>query len=74
MPRIPRNGSIENILNTRRGAQIIFRCNTGFIPAGDMMATCVSQDRVLPNGTWTPDPADLVCSGEILNEQTPQIL
>ena len=47
------------------GAQIVFRCNPGNVPAGRTRATCVSPDGVSVVGTWTPDPADLVCSGEI---------
>ena len=47
------------------GAQIVFRCNSGYIPAGRMSATCRSPDGISVLGTWTPDPADLVCNGEI---------
>ena len=49
------------------GAQIFFRCNPRYVPAERMRATCVSPDGVSAVGTWTPDPADLVCNGEIQN-------
>ena len=67
MPPAPENGSIENIqsISTVGSAQIFFRCNPRYVPAGRMNATCVSPDGVSVVGTWTPDPADLVCNGEI---------
>ena len=67
MPRAPENGIIENIqdISTVGGAQTVFRCNPGFVSAGRMSATCVSPDGVSGVGTWTPDPAHLVCNGEI---------
>ena len=58
-PVIPGNGSIETYQNTTEGAEIFFRCNPGFVPAGTMRATCGTDGR------WTPDPATLVCTGEI---------
>ena len=61
MPLAPENGFIENIqnINTTGGAQIAFRCNESFVPVGRMSATCTPS-----NGSWTPDPADLICNGE----------
>ena len=66
VPRAPENGSIENFqsISTVGGAQIFFRCSPGYFPAGRMTATCVSPDGISAVGTWTPDPADLVCNGE----------
>ena len=61
MARAPEYGMIENI-NT---VEVVFRCNPGFVPASRMNATCMSPDGISVNGTWTPDPADLVCNGEI---------
>ena len=63
MPAAPDNGSIVTVPNTLGGAEIFFRCNTGFVPTGNMMAVCTS-DGISPNGTWTPDPATLVCIGK----------
>ena len=69
MPRAPENGSIENIqsISTVGGAQIFFGCTPGYIPAGRISATCVSPDGISAVGTWTQDPVDLVCNGEIQN-------
>ena len=69
VPRAPRNGTIENFQSISRvgGAQIVFRCNERFVPAGRISATCVSADGISVVGTWTPDPADLVCNGEIMD-------
>ena len=67
VPRAPRNGTIENFqsISTVGGAQIVFRCDERFIPAGRMSATCVSADGISVDGTWTPNPADFVCNGEV---------
>ena len=66
IPRSPENGIIENIqsISTVGGAQIVFRCNSGYVPARRMSGTCVSPDGISADGTWTPDPTDLVCNGE----------
>jgi len=32
----------------------------GYVPAGRMRANCTLD------GTWTPDPATLMCNGEII--------
>ena len=58
-PVTPGNGSIETYQNTLEGAEIFFRCNPGFVPAGRMTAVCGADGR------WNTDPADLVCTGEI---------
>ena len=63
MPVVPVNGSIVAIPSTLGGTEIIFRCNTGFVPTGNMTAVCTS-DGVSSNGTWNPDPATLVCIGK----------
>ena len=69
VPHAPENGIIENIqsISTVGGAQILFRCNPRYVPAGRMSATCRSPDGISVDGTWTPDPANLVCNGEIQN-------
>jgi len=54
-PLPPINGSIGFYVNAVEGAMVAFFCNEGLIPAGQMNATCTS------NGSWTPNPADLVC-------------
>ena len=57
-PVTPDNGSIEAHQNTTEGAEIFFRCDPGFVPAGRMRAVCGTDGR------WNPDPATLVCTGE----------
>ena len=46
--------------DTTKGTEIFFKCNPGFVPAGRMRAVCAGDGR------WIPDPATLVCSGEII--------
>ena len=57
-PTPPTDGSIETYQNTTEGAEILFRCNPGFVPAGRMRAVCGADGR------WNPDPATLVCTSE----------
>ena len=54
-PTVPVNGSIEEYQNTTEGAEIVFGCDLGHSPAGQMRATCASDGR------WNPDPATLMC-------------
>ena len=63
MPTAPGNGSIVAVPNTLGDTEIFIRCDTGFVPTGNMTAVCTS-DGMSPNGTWTPDPATLVCIGK----------
>jgi len=63
-PSIHMNGSIVSISSTLGGGEVIFGCNPGFVPAGRMRANCTS-DGITADGTWTPDPATLMCNGEI---------
>ena len=58
-PTVPKNGSVEVRQNTTEGAQIHFRCNPGFVPAGRTRAVCAR------NGRWNPDPGDITCTGRI---------
>ena len=57
-PTVPRNGSIGTYQNTTEGAVIVFRCNPGFVPAGNMTAVCASDGR------WSPNPAEVRCTGK----------
>ena len=56
-PDVPGNGSIMAYQNTTEGAEVLFKCNQGFMPAENMTAVCAV------NGNWTPDPAALNCTG-----------
>ena len=49
MPVAPGNGSIVAVPNTLGGTEIVFRCNTGFVPTGNMTAVCTS-DGISPYG------------------------
>lgn len=49
------NGSIEDYTSTVEDSVVVFYCNEGLTPEGQMTATCAL------NGSWTPNPADLVC-------------
>jgi len=64
MPASPQNGSIVSTSGTLFGAEIFFMCDAGFVPAGRMRASCTS-DGITVDGNWTPDPAGLLCNGEI---------
>ena len=55
-PAVPDNGFISSPPNTCEGAQVIFRCKSGFCPHLTMLAVCKA------NGMWNPDPGDLVCT------------
>ena len=55
-PTPPMYGSIEAYQNTTKGAEIFFRCNPGFVPAGRTTAVCAVDQR------WSPDPAGLRCT------------
>ena len=59
----PGNGSIVAVSSTLGGTEILFRCNIEFVPTGNRTAACTS-DGISPNGTWTPNPATLVCIGK----------
>ena len=63
MPTAPGNGSIVAVPSTLGDTEILIRCDTGFVPIGNMTAVCTS-DGTSPNGTWTLDPATLVCIGK----------
>jgi len=49
---------IENYHNTLEEAEILFKCNPGYVPAEGMTAVCGADGR------WNPDPADHRCTGE----------
>ena len=55
-PIPPMNGSIGGYTSTVEGSVVTFYCNEGLIPAEQMNTTCAS------NGSWTPNPAELICS------------
>ena len=62
-PITPGNGSIDTYQSILEGTEIFFKCNPGFVPAGKTRAVCTSDGR------WNPDPAGLVCTGEVFQVQ-----
>ena len=66
-PISPGNGSTEPSQNTTEGAEIFFKCNPGFVPAGRMRAVCTADGR------WNPDPATLGCTCELTGYRYPVI-
>jgi len=58
VPSHPENGFVQSLntsQGTQQGSEIFFGCNTSYIPAGNMIATC-ALDRM-----WNPDPATFMC-------------
>ena len=56
-PSPPLNGLVMAYDSTLEGSWIVFQCSPGFVPSQQMMSVCAA------NGSWTPDPAELVCKG-----------
>ena len=56
-PSLPVNGFVMAYDSTLEGSQIVFQCSPGFAPSQQMMSVCSA------NGSWTADPAELVCRG-----------
>ena len=54
-PRLPGNGTIVNYTSTVEGSALLYQCNPGFGPVGEMTAVCAA------NGSWNPNPADVTC-------------
>ena len=42
--------------NTTEGSVVVFQCDPGFVPEGEMTAVCGSD------GQWTPNPGGVTCS------------
>ena len=42
--------------NTTEGSVVVFQCDPGFVPEGEMTAACGSD------GQWTPNPGSITCS------------
>jgi len=56
IPTPPENGTIVNYTSTVEGSALLYQCNPGFGPVGEMIAVCAA------NGNWSPNPADIMCS------------
>ena len=56
-PSPPVNGSLlQPYTNTTESSVVVFQCDSGFVPEGEMTAVCGSD------GQWTPDPGGVTCS------------
>ena len=55
-PPPPVSGSVQSHTNTTEGSVVVFQCNSGFVPEGEMTAMCESD------GQWTPNPGGVTCS------------
>ena len=55
-PPPPVSGSVHPHTNTTEGSVVVFQCDPGFVPEGEMTAVC-GRD-----GQWTPNPGGVTCS------------
>ena len=46
---------VELFNSTTVGSQIVYQCQSGFLPDGRMTSVCGGDGR------WNPDPATLIC-------------
>ena len=47
------------VSNTTVDSQIVYQCQSGFLPEGGVTSVCRGDGR------WNPDPATLLCEGKI---------
>ena len=53
----PINGFLLQLdTNTKEGSEVVFQCDPGFVPEGEMTAVCGSD------GQWTPNLGGVTCS------------
>ena len=50
------NGSVQSHTNTTEGSVVVFQCDPGFVPEGEMTAVCGN------NGQWVSYPGNVTCS------------
>ena len=55
-PPPPVNGFLQPHTNTTVGSVVVFQCDPGFVPVGEMTAVCGSDSQ------WTPNPGGVTCS------------
>ena len=51
--------TVEPFSNTTVGSEIVYQCQSGFLPEGGV--TSVGGE----DGMWNPDPATLLCEGKL---------
>ena len=64
-PPPPVNGSVQPHTKTTEGSVVVFQCDRGFVPEGEMTAVCGR------NGQWTPNPGGITCSPRPTQTFTP---
>ena len=50
---------VEPVASTTVGSEIVYRCQSGLLPEGNMTSVCGGDGR------WNPDPATLLCEGKL---------
>ena len=51
--------TVEPFSNTTVGSEIVYQCQSGFLPEGEMTSVCGGDGR------WNPDPVTLLCEGKM---------
>ena len=51
--------TVETFSNTTVGSEIVYQCQSGFLPEGGVTSVCRGD------GMWNPDPATLLCEGKL---------
>ena len=51
--------TVETFSNTTVDSQIVYQCQSGFLPEGGVTSVCRED------GMWNPDPATLLCEGKL---------
>ena len=50
---------VEPFNSTTVGSEIVYQCQSGFLPEGGVSSVCRED------GMWNPDPATLLCEGKL---------
>ena len=51
--------TVEPVTNTTVDSEIVYQCQSGFLPEGEMTSVCRRD------GMWNPDPVTLLCEGKM---------
>ena len=55
---------VEPIISTTVGSEIVYKCQSGLLPDGNITSVCGGDGR------WNPDPATLLCVWVGITRQT----
>ena len=50
---------VEPVTSTTVGSEIVYWCQSGLLPDGNITSVCGGDGR------WNPDPATLLCEGKL---------